>query len=138
MGSIRRIRWKAKPSLRKAPVSPPGWSSPVRTVWCAPTRGADGKFLRGWKGGTGRPAGFVAEKEKFAARMRFELRHRKLVPERMAAMAAGEGEWADLPPALQHQIVMDMLSYAYGKPTVINVVDNSETNVTLIKRVIGV
>jgi hypothetical protein len=102
-------------------------------------RDTRGRFVPGHSApGPGRPAQFEAEKERFACQCRYEIRRRKLAPERMAAMAAGEGEYAKLPVAVQHAITMDLLSYAYGKPTVLNIVTNNETNVTLVKRVIGV
>jgi hypothetical protein len=105
----------------------------------APVRGAGGRFLPGHNApGPGRPAFAESEKERFAAACRYEIRRRKLAPEQMADMAEGKGKYAKLSTLHRHQILMDLLAYAFGKPVAIQVTDNSENNTLIVKRVIGV
>src|SRR5262249_61476160 len=80
------------------------------------TRGADGKFLPGWKGGPGRPADFMNEKLRFAAQMRHELRRRGIVPQRLADLAQGVGEFAQTPIETQLRAMALALAYSYGPP----------------------
>jgi len=101
-------------------------------------RGSNGRFVSGNRGGPGRLKEFTAEKEKFAEAMRREVARRKLAPERMGMMAAGEGKYAKLSPKFQHEITMDMLAYGYGKPAQLQVMTTDDTSVTVVKRIIGV
>jgi hypothetical protein len=69
--------------------------------------------------------------------MRRAIQRYKLAPERMAEMAAGIGRYSKLSPKFQHQVTMDMLAYAYGKPAQI-IYNDIDAEVTVVKRVIGV
>jgi hypothetical protein len=101
-------------------------------------RKGNGHFAPGNPGGPGRPKEFGIEKEKFAEAMRQEIRNHRLAPERMAMMAAGLGKYSKTSAKFQHEVTMDMLAYAYGRPAVVSIVAANENNITFIKRVIGI
>jgi hypothetical protein len=105
----------------------------------SPVRNASGRFLPGHTApGPGRKRFAEDAKEKFALACRLEIRKRKLAPEKMADMAEGKGQYSKLSPMHRHQILMDMLSYAYGRPAIVQITDNSQNNTLIMKRIIGV
>jgi hypothetical protein len=106
----------------------------------AAVRSVDGRFQPGHNmPGPGRPRFLENERERFAAECRYEIRRRKIAPEQMAAMAVGEGKYAKLSPLHRHQIAMDLLAYAFGKPITVQINGNtSNSTVTVTKRIIGV
>jgi hypothetical protein len=101
-------------------------------------RGSRGRFAPGNRGGPGRLKEFTVEKEKFAEAMRREVTRRKLAPERMGAMAAGEGKYAKLSAKFQHEITMDMLAYGYGRPAQLQVVSTDDMGAIAVKRIVGI
>jgi hypothetical protein len=111
------------------------WSGSDTTVL---VRNADGRFVKGWKGGPGRPADLVKEKLQFAAQMRYELRRRKIVPERLGDLAAGTGEFSEAPVEAQLKAMALMLAYSYGPPGSVTVGHEQQTDTLIIKRVIGI
>jgi hypothetical protein len=102
----------------------------------ATARLPNGRFAVNNGGGPGRPSR-LEEHGGFALAMRQEIEKRKLAPQRMADMAAGVGKYARLGPKFQHQVLMDMLAYAYGRPAQI-VSSDVDAELTLVKRVIGI
>jgi hypothetical protein len=104
------------------------------------TRTAKGRFAVGTRPGPGRLPEQAEEKARFAALMREEIRKRHLAPERMGVMAAGVGKHAKLSPKFQHEVVMAMLAYGYGRPAQLQIEssEEQEQRVTYVKRIIGI
>jgi hypothetical protein len=100
------------------------------------TRNSQGRFVAGSSGGPGRPPLSETQRD-LAESIRKEIRRYRLVPERMAQMAAGVGKYSRLGPRIQHAITMDLMAYGYGKPPQI-IYNDIDAEVTFVKRVIGV
>jgi hypothetical protein len=99
-------------------------------------RASNGRFQPGHPGGPGRPSLAEGQRE-LAVSIRREIARYKLVPERMAMMAAGVGKYAKLGAKTQHAITMDLISYGFGKPAQITYSD-VDAEVTVVKRIVGV
>jgi hypothetical protein len=99
-------------------------------------RQSNGRFAVGHAGGPGRPPLGETQRE-LAESIRKEIRRYKLVPERMAQMAAGVGKYAKLGAKTQHAITMDLMAYGYGRPPQI-VYNDIDAELTFVKRIVGV